>query len=162
MKMKVKTLKKIVIMSCLLRSWKFCGKKILKLELYRKKKIQDLIGENERLLFIISALKLKLREVHNKYDQTMKSVKMLNSGSENLNLISSSGKSSSKKYGLGFDSLVKNISPTTGIKFVLALVNVKSDPLAATKVISLSLKVTSWVCHYCGKRGHIRPFCYSL
>ena len=89
----------------------------------------------------------------------MKSVKMLNSGSENLYLILSSGQSSFNKYGLGFDSSVKNTSPTTGIKFVPSSVKVKFDLLVATKVVSFS---SSWVSHYCGKRDHIRPFCYSL
>ena len=53
----------------------------------QKERIQDLIKENERLMYVISSLKQKLKEVQNEHDQTIKSVKMLNSGTENLDLI---------------------------------------------------------------------------
>jgi len=56
--------------------------------------------ENERLLSVLSSLKQKLREIHTEYDQTMKSVKMLNSGIENLDQILNLGQSSSNRCGL--------------------------------------------------------------
>ena len=92
----------------------------------------------------------------------MKSVKILNSRSENLDLILSSGQSSSNRYDLGFDSSVKNTSQTTRVKFVPASVNIEFELPAATKAVSFLPKGTSQVCHYCGKRGYIRPFCYFL
>ena len=72
----------------------------------------------------------------------MKSVKMLNSRFENLDVILSSEQTSSNKYGLGFDSSVKNTNPRTKIKFVPASVNVKFDVPTATKAISPSAKST--------------------
>ncbi|KAA0060361.1 gag-pol polyprotein, related [Cucumis melo var. makuwa] len=68
----------------------------------QKEKIQDLIEENERFMSVISSLKLKLREVQNENDQILKSVKMLNSGTENLYSILKSGHNGSHKHGLGF------------------------------------------------------------
>ena len=87
---------------------------------------------------------------------------MLNSGTENLDVILNLGHISSSKYGLGFDSSARNINPTTKIKFVPASVKDKSDTVTATKVASPSAKTTKWVCQYCGQKGHIRPFCYML
>lgn len=116
----------------------------------QKENIQDLMEENDRLMSIISTLKQKLREVHNEYNQIMKSVKMLNSGFENLDLILSSGKTNSDKFGLSFDSSVRNINPATEIKFISASSNDKSVPSTVSKIVSPSVKTTKWVCHYCG------------
>ena len=115
--------------------------------------------ENERLMSVISSLKLKLKEVQCEYDQTLKSVKMLNSGTENLDVILNSGQNGLNKYGLGFDASARKINTTTEIKFVPASVNDKTDTVTATKVVSPSAKTTKRICHYCGQKGHIRPFC---
>ncbi|KAA0067191.1 gag-pol polyprotein [Cucumis melo var. makuwa] len=71
----------------------------------QKERIQDLMEENERLMSVISSVKLKLKAIQNEHDQTIKSVKMLNLRAENLDVILNSGQISSSKYGLGFDSL---------------------------------------------------------
>ena len=106
--------------------------------------------ETERLMSVISSLKLKLKEVQCEYDQTLKSVKMLNSGTENLDIIRNSGQNGSNKYGLGFNVSVRKINTTTEIKFVPASVNDKTDSVTATKVVSPSTKTTKRICHYCG------------
>ncbi|KAA0050618.1 gag-pol polyprotein [Cucumis melo var. makuwa] len=93
----------------------------------QKERTQDLMEENERLMSVISSLKLKLKEVQCEYDQTLKSVKMLNSGTENLDVILNSGHNGLNKYGLGFDASARKINTTTEIKFVPALVNDKTD-----------------------------------
>jgi len=41
-------------------------------------------------------------------------------------------------------------------------VSIKFYQSVETKVVSSSSKTNNWVCHYCGKKGHIRPFCYAL
>ncbi|KAA0059847.1 gag-pol polyprotein [Cucumis melo var. makuwa] len=64
----------------------------------QKERIQDLMDENERLMGIISSLKVKLKKVQNVYDQTIKSVKMLNYGTDSLDSILSSGQNGSSKY----------------------------------------------------------------
>ena len=128
----------------------------------QKERIQDLMEENEQLMSVISSLKLKLKEVQCEYDQTLKSVKMLNSETENLDVILISGQNGLNKYGLGFDASARKINTTTEIKFVPASVNDKTDTVTTTKVVSPSAKTTKWICHYCGQKGHIRPFLYNL
>ncbi|KAA0045252.1 gag-proteinase polyprotein [Cucumis melo var. makuwa] len=128
----------------------------------QKERIQDLMEENERLMYVISSLKLKLKEVQCEYDQTLKSVKMLNSGTENLDVILNSGQNGLNRHGLGFDTSARKINTTTEINFVPASVNDKTDTVMATKVVSPSAKTTKWICHYCGQKDHIRPFCYKL
>ena len=98
--------------------------------------------ENERLLSV-SSLKQKLREIQKEYDQTIKSIKMLNSGTENLNQILNLGQSSSNRCGLGFNSSVKSTSQANGIKFVLATVSIKSDKPIETKGVSSSTKANN-------------------
>uniref|UniRef100_A0A9I9EJZ9 Uncharacterized protein n=1 Tax=Cucumis melo TaxID=3656 RepID=A0A9I9EJZ9_CUCME len=66
----------------------------------------------------------------------MKSVKMLNSGTENLDQILNSGQSSSNRCGLGVNSLVKSASQANGIKFVLVTINIK--PNKSLQLISLN------------------------
>ncbi|KAA0032462.1 gag-proteinase polyprotein [Cucumis melo var. makuwa] len=78
----------------------------------QKERIQNLMEENERLIGIISSLKVKLKEVQNKHDQTIKFVKMLNSGINSLDSILNSGQNGSGKYGLGFDASTRSVKIT--------------------------------------------------
>ena len=57
--------------------------------------LQDFLEENKGLMGVISSLKVKLKEVQNEYDQTIKSVKMLNSGTDNLDSILNLGQNGS-------------------------------------------------------------------
>ncbi|TYK22564.1 gag-pol polyprotein [Cucumis melo var. makuwa] len=57
----------------------------------QKERIQDLMDKNEQLMGVISSLKVKLKEVQYMYDQTIKSVKMLNFGTDSLDSILNSG-----------------------------------------------------------------------
>ncbi|TYK14780.1 gag-proteinase polyprotein [Cucumis melo var. makuwa] len=118
----------------------------------QKERIQDLMEENEQLMSVISSLKLKSKEVQNDYDQTIKTVKMLNSGTEKLDSILNSGQNSSSKYGLGFDVSVKSIKPTTEIKFVPALVKEETKTVPTTTVVSPPAKTTRWICYYVVKK----------
>ena len=113
-------------------------KENLKVRAIQKEKIQNLMEENKQLLSVISSLKQKLREIQTEHDQTMKSVKMLNSGSKNLNHILNLGYSSSNKCGLDFNSSKKRISQANGIKFVPSTIDVKSDQPVETKAVSFS------------------------
>ncbi|KAA0033522.1 gag-pol polyprotein [Cucumis melo var. makuwa] len=84
---------------------------------------------------------LKLKEVQKDYDQTIKSVKMLNSGTENLDLILNLGHNSSSKYGLGFDASERSIKPTTETKFIPALVKDETETVPTTTVVNPLLKL---------------------
>ena len=71
----------------------------------QKENIQKLLDENQQLLTVISSLKPKLKEAKIEYEKMFKSVKMLNSGTNSLNQILNTGKNSSNKHGLGYNSL---------------------------------------------------------
>ncbi|KAA0059924.1 Peptidase aspartic, catalytic [Cucumis melo var. makuwa] len=94
---------------------KMLRKEDIKARAIQKERIQDLMEENERLMSVIASLKLKLKEVQNEYDQTIKYVNMLNSGTENLDSILKSGQNSSSKYGLGFDASVSSRNSTSEV-----------------------------------------------
>ncbi|KAA0050476.1 gag-pol polyprotein [Cucumis melo var. makuwa] len=70
-----------------LEKLKMLRKEDLEARAIQKERIQDLMEENERLMGVISSLKVKLKEVQNEYDQITKSVKMLNSGTDSLDSI---------------------------------------------------------------------------
>ena len=62
------------------------------------------MDENQRLLTVISSLKLKLKEVRTEHEHLSKFVKMLNSGINDLNQILNTKKSSSNKRGHNYSS----------------------------------------------------------
>ncbi|KAA0066043.1 gag-pol polyprotein [Cucumis melo var. makuwa] len=77
---------------------------------------------------VISSLKVQLKEIQNVYDQTIKSVKMLNSGTDSLDSILNSGHNGSSKYGLGFDALTRGVKITPEVKFVPTSVKETTEP----------------------------------
>ncbi|KAA0058251.1 gag-proteinase polyprotein [Cucumis melo var. makuwa] len=115
----------------------------------QKERIQELMEESECLMSVISSLKLKLKEVQNDYNQTIKFVKMLNSGTENLDLILKSGQNSSSKSDLGFDVLLSSHKSTSEVKFVLALVKVETETTLTTTVASPPVKSPRRICYFC-------------
>ena len=129
---------------------KMLRKEDTKARTIQKERIQDLMEENEQLMSVISSLKLKLKEVQNDYDQTIKFVKMLNSWTENLDSILNSGQSSSHRYGLGFDASASSSKSTSGVKFVPALRKTKSETNLTTTVIGPLAKPSERICYYCG------------
>ncbi|TYK27585.1 putative mitochondrial protein [Cucumis melo var. makuwa] len=122
----------------------------------KKERIQDLLDENERLMGVISSLKVKLKEVQNVYDQTIKSMKMLTSGTDSLDSILNSGQNGSSKYGLGFDTSTRGVKITPEVKFVPVSVKETIDPSCKKLSTDTGAKFSRWVCYYCGKRGHTR------
>ncbi|KAA0037651.1 gag-pol polyprotein [Cucumis melo var. makuwa] len=81
---------------------------------------------------------------------------MLNSRTDNLDSILSSGQHGSSKYGLGFDTLTRSVKITPEVKFVPASVEETTDPSCKKLSIYTGAKFSRWVCYYCGRRGHIR------
>ncbi|KAA0032911.1 gag-pol polyprotein [Cucumis melo var. makuwa] len=121
----------------------------------QNERIQDLMEENERLMLVISSLQLKLKEVQNDYDQTIKYVKMLNSETENLDSILKSRQNSSSKYGLGFDASVNSLKSTYEIKFVPALVKAETETTLTTTVVGHPVKSPRRICyHYADREYH--------
>ncbi|KAA0048402.1 gag-pol polyprotein [Cucumis melo var. makuwa] len=128
----------------------------------QKERKQDLIEENERLMLVISSLKLKMREVQNENDQILKSVKMLNSGTKNLESILKSGHNGSQRHGLGFVASAGRFKTTSKIKFVPASMGVERETTHTETGIGTTVKTLGRTCYYCGRKGHIRPSCYKL
>jgi hypothetical protein len=93
-----------------------------------------------------------------------KSVKMLNTGTDMLDEILKVGKHASDSSGVGFKN--KHHSKNTNTKFVPA--QKKPDPgrmwthHTPHQRPAGKEKFNAWRCHYCGKNGHIKPFCYKL
>jgi hypothetical protein len=93
-----------------------------------------------------------------------KKVKMLNNGTNVLDEILMIGKHANDVTGIGYEKNYSNEVPET--KFVPA--QKKPDmsmmwphPTPHQKP-ALKGKFVAWKCHYCGKNGHIKPFCYKL
>ncbi|KAA0026117.1 gag-pol polyprotein [Cucumis melo var. makuwa] len=128
----------------------------------QKERIQDLLEENERLMSVISSLKLKLREVQNENDQILKSVKMLNLGTENLDSILKAGHNGSHRYGLGFVASASSSKATSEIKFVPASMRVEYDTIHTEAGIRTPVKYLGRTCYYCGRKGHIRSYFTNL
>lgn len=95
---------------------------------------------------------------------------MLNSGTNDLNWILNTGKSSSNKYGLDYSSSGQACNQKKLIFFVPAkakrsveenVITKKVIPLKANQVRTNHVQKKSkiWVCHHCGKHDHIRLFC---
>ncbi|KAA0056457.1 gag-pol polyprotein [Cucumis melo var. makuwa] len=116
----------------------------------QKERMQDLIEENERLLSVISSLKLKLREVQNENDQILKSVKMLKSGMENLDLILKSGHNGFHRHGLGFVASESRLKATSEIKFVPASMGFEHETIHTETGIRIAVKSLGRTCYYCG------------
>ncbi|TYK19204.1 gag-pol polyprotein [Cucumis melo var. makuwa] len=128
----------------------------------QKERIQDLIKENERLISVISSLKLKLREVQNENDKILKSVKMLNSGTKNLDSILNSGHNGSHRYCLGFVASTSSLKATSEIKFVPASKVVEHETTHTGTSNRTTVKSLGRTCYYCGRNSHIRSICYKL
>ncbi|TYK19154.1 gag-pol polyprotein [Cucumis melo var. makuwa] len=118
----------------------------------QKDRIQDLLEENERLMSVISSLKLKLREVQNENDQILKSVKMLNSGTKNLDSILKAEHNGSHRYGLGFVASASSSEATSEIKFVSASMRVEYDTIHSETGIRTPVKSLGRTCYYCGRK----------
>ncbi|TYK01654.1 gag-pol polyprotein [Cucumis melo var. makuwa] len=110
---------------------------------------EDLTFE-ELKMFRKEDTELKLKEVQNDYDQKIKSVKMLNSGTENLDSILKSGQNSSSKYGLGFDASVSSLKSTSEVKFAPALGKAKTETTLTTTIDGPPAKSPRRICYYCG------------
>ena len=111
------------------------------------------------MMIVISSLNLKLKEVRTEHEQLSKSVKMLNSSINDLNQILNNGKSSSNKHGLDYSSLGQVCNQKNSIVFVPTKAK-RSVEENIVEVVenSLNFKSKIWICYYCGRRGHIKPF----
>lgn len=140
------------------------SEKILQQEAQLKKVIANLEAEKEAHEEEISELKGEVGFLNSKLENMTKSIKMLNKGSGMLDEVLQLGKNVGNQRGLGFNH--KSAGRITMTEFVPA-----KNSTGATMSQHRSRhhgtqqkksKRKKWRCHYCGKYGHIKPFCYHL
>ena len=130
--------------------------------------------DKTRLLETIVDLKSEVSRLNGELDQMAKFVRMLNSSTDSLDKILTIGKPAKNMKGLGYThgastsqttfvpqkpvgQMSRKISQTSGDdKFHNQH---QRHPHGPTRSL---VNIPRWVCHHCGRMGHIRPFCYRL
>ncbi|MCH83177.1 gag-pol polyprotein [Trifolium medium] len=99
-----------------------------------------------------------------------KSIRMSNNGSDMLDEILQVGKGAGNMTSIGFNHQSPNKKEKTHVAKsfhsqrkcdVPMSDQMLSHPTSHQKPAHKE-KFTAWKCHYCGKNGHIKPFCYKL
>ncbi|CAM8966753.1 unnamed protein product [Rhodiola kirilowii] len=142
-----------------------------------KKKNDALQRREVNLLNIVDALKCEIEteklvhaETLEELNNLKKSVKMLNSGTKNLDNILGAQRTSSSYKGLGFTG-ASSSGKTTFVKAKPQSHVVPAEHLPrrkATWYLSRKQKQNDVqrrdgrICYYCNKRGHIKPRCYEF
>ena len=126
--------------------------------------ISQLETEKAQLQNQVVSLESEVKVLSTNLKNMTKSVKMLNTGTDMLDEILKVGKHAGDSSGVGFKN--KHHSKNTNTKFVPA--QKKPDPgrmwthHTPHQRPAGKEKFNAWRCHYCGKNGHIKPFCYKL
>ncbi|XP_057452263.1 uncharacterized protein LOC130744085 [Lotus japonicus] len=116
----------------LFNNWKDACEKGKKLE----GTVKDLEIEKQNLLIVNDNLQEEVTVLKSKIEGMIKSVRMLNKGTDVFDLILETGKVAKDMTGLGYAD--------------------DSYPLVQ------KVRSSSWRCHHYGQHGHIRPYCYRL
>jgi hypothetical protein len=109
----------------------------------------------------ISKLKVEAVFLNSKLDEMTKYVRMLNNGSAILDKILQTGQITGNKSGIGFkaECSYTGCKPKSKPKCS----HVKSKPEMSHQMSQQQKgKHQRWKCQYCGKFGHLKPFCYKL
>ena len=136
----------------------------------QKKVITKLQAERLKHLTVISGLKDEVVLLNSKLDNMTKSVRMLNSSSDVLDEILQIGKNAGDVKGLGYDNqVVMKKGKMPAMKFVQPkrkqeqkMSGQMSQHQKRHQNDCSGSKTQRWRCHYCGRFGHIKPFCYRL
>jgi len=99
-----------------------------------------------------------------------KSVRMLNNGTDMLDEILQVGKGSKDYTGIRFNSqslykqceTFKKVFVSPKSKTELIMSDNISKHLVNSQKRHYKAKFVPWKCHYCGRNGHIRPYCFEL
>ncbi|CAM8937745.1 unnamed protein product [Rhodiola kirilowii] len=142
-----------------------------------KKKNDDLQRREVNLLNIMDALKCEIETEKLVHTETLeelnnlkKSVKMLNSGTKNLDDILGAQRTSSGYKGLGFTG-ASSSGKTTFVKAKPRSHVVPAEHLPRRKATWYPSRKQKQndvrrrdgrICYYCNKRGHIKPRCYEF
>src|SRR3954469_20652101 len=129
----------------------------------QKKYIAQLEADNKGLNETISELNSEISMLQSKLDQMSKSVKMLNNGTDMLEEILQVGKSSGDMSGIGFVGAKKYFQDSSRTKPEAEMLKAMSKHVTQHHEKSeMKKKFQRWRCHYCGRFGHIKPFCFRL
>ena len=106
-----------------------------------------------------------------------KSLRMLNNGTNALDVILEASKKGKSVKEIGFDYSTTNqegqvpknnfVASEGGTEFTKQ-VDYQMSSRKSQHVVQhshtpvKSIKNTTWRCHFCGRYGHLRPFCYRL
>jgi hypothetical protein len=135
----------------------------------QKKTINQLMTERDEGLTKIAELADEVTQLNSQLESMKKQVRMLNTSTIVLDEILE-GQNQEKPKAIGYDyrSLNKRQQNKEN-KFVPA--ENEFDPTTVKPMLKHSPKHHAstprrrsrrWVCHHCGRKGHIRPFCFKL
>src|SRR4051812_35927638 len=129
----------------------------------QRKYIAQLEADNKELNETISELNDEVILLQSKLDQMTKSVKMLNNGTDMLEEILQVGKSSRDMSGIGFVGAKKYVQDSSRTKPEAEMLKPMSKHVTQHhEKGEMKRKFQRWRCHYCGRFGHIKPFCFRL
>jgi hypothetical protein len=134
----------------------------------QKRIITQLHAEKSELLSTISSLNDEVSLLTSKLDDMSKSVRMLNNGTQETLQV---GKNVGDVKGIVLNYQSPNKQGKTPVtkfitsqrKYDLTMSrHMSQHPVKHLNPQPRNKKKSSWRCHYCGRHGHIRPYCYRL
>jgi hypothetical protein len=135
----------------------------------QKKTINKLLSEKDENLTKITDLTDDVTQLNSQLENMKKQVRMLNSGTTVLEEILGS-QNKEKPKGIDFDYRTMNNSQQNKENKFVHAVN-EYEPTSGKQMLKHSpqhhgsnvrRRSQRWVCHHCGRKGHIRPFCFKL
>ncbi|XP_057444753.1 uncharacterized protein LOC130736999 [Lotus japonicus] len=144
-----------------------------------KSKLEDIDTlEKVKLMKINAELEDEIASLKNKLETTHKSLRMLNNGSDMLDeILKETRKQGRSLKGIGFDYKTANkeghkspkkfVSAVKQSEFNKPIIKLMSDPMSQhvpqhVTTQYRNVRSAPWRCHYCGRNGHIRPYCFKL
>ncbi|WJX28187.1 beta-glucosidase [Trifolium repens] len=125
--------------------------------------IDQLKMEKQKLQATVTSLQDEVKLVTSKLENMTKSVRMLDTGTKKLNEILSIKNHANDTTGVCYGKIYNNETLESNFVPAQNRFNFKMLPHPAPHQKPVSKrKSTSLNCHYCGKYGHIKPFCYKL
>ncbi|MCH95552.1 gag-pol polyprotein, partial [Trifolium medium] len=136
----------------------------------QKRTITRLQAEKSELLSTISGLNDEVTLLNSKIEHMRKQVRMMNNVTDMLEEILEVGQKSGKKKGIDFDYQPMNTQKQKPAKDFVPSEG-KYDPTMSKLMFQhpkrhqgtkTKTKPQPWICHYYGRKGNIRPFCFKL
>src|ERR1051325_2865531 len=129
----------------------------------QKKLIVKLEAEKKADTATISHLKGEVLVLNSKLDQMTKSVRMLTTRTDKLEEILHSGQNAGNMSGLGFVAAKESAVDKKKTRPDKQMSKQMSQHRAQhQEQRNMKKKYQRWRCHYYGRFGHIKPFCFRL